>query len=413
MGKQRGLYSARKEVRRIKQIRTGLVRLLTAAALASVYGQSPALAAPGDPPPASRTQEIDGAFRLKDRRPPQAQTAGDQEEDSLEVRANHQIFEYVRGKLDPYQAEIVHQCDLAALRPHSKHPLSQHYQEINQREKQEVEARERRRQEQRDAAEDKRSQDDVADSSARASLAPVPDESGITPGRQIGGAPVKSVVSLLVSAENENLTGKYIDEMSRLRKIPGVTGGQVVVIGLSDRRMTKATAMLKGLEDPVLKAKMPKLLGLKRKRGREALPQTDFSVLPLPLDTRLISSYGLKEVGFADAKKILKHLGVAHSPTWIVRYKGEDHLFEGRESISGYFTADGDFIRPADFETARSKSSRTDSTKVDPPPAAQKVNPNDFEISLERSKAPIIRYEANIQAPLFAPSMLRELLFAY
>lgn len=84
--------------------------------------------------------------------------------------------------------------------------------------------------------------------------------------------------------------------------------------------------------------------------GRAIRP-TDVGVL-----ARRLGLHGGRTTNVADT---LERLGVKNSPTWIVRYRGQDYLYEGDVSLRTMFNGDGTFRVPNDADpvTARAKVS--------------------------------------------------------
>ena len=66
----------------------------------------------------------------------------------------------------------------------------------------------------------------------------------------------------------------------------------------------------------------------------------------LPTAARIVVDMGLRQTegGDAVAEKIISRLGVTSSPTWVVRYKGKDHVFEGMYEPTELFDNSGNFL---------------------------------------------------------------------
>lgn len=106
-----------------------------------------------------------------------------------------------------------------------------------------------------------------------------------------------SVLSLVVNGKDEQHLSEALNEISKLKN-RGVLVGDVMIIG--------------GPKD------LNKLSALTKNAG---------------LDSNLMEN----------AQAVVDKLEITNSPTWIVRYRGKDYVYEGLRSAQGLFTSQGQF----------------------------------------------------------------------
>lgn len=141
-----------------------------------------------------------------------------------------------------------------------------------------------------------------------------------------------SVVSLIVSGEDkEHLTDSL--RKVKLLKNKSVLIGDIIITG--------------GLLFGNLNNNQSKNFISNAKLSSSAIPPSAKEIIKemvLPSDLENISTeLNLSEQSSIDIEPIIDHFEITTSPTWIVRYKGKDYVFEGNFDITRYFSSDGIF----------------------------------------------------------------------
>jgi hypothetical protein len=123
-----------------------------------------------------------------------------------------------------------------------------------------------------------------------------------------------SVLSLVVSGEDGGHLKESLEALKKLKK-SGVLIGEILVIG----------------NEP-----SPLLSGKKPVKGKNYLRQTDKILLELESEDGLDSS-------MVNAQAVVDRLNIKYSPTWVVRYRGKNYIYEGLRSPARLFTSRGEF----------------------------------------------------------------------
>jgi hypothetical protein len=136
---------------------------------------------------------------------------------------------------------------------------------------------------------------------------------------------VKPVVSLLVSGEDMSAALDALDKALILSKSVQVINILIVVKG--EKAISFSSALSDGSSEeeislpPAVKGVTPELERLKY----------------------YIQELKLYNASSNDNASIITRLRLSYSPTWIVRYEGQDYVYEGYKNISKYFTKNGEF----------------------------------------------------------------------
>lgn len=143
-----------------------------------------------------------------------------------------------------------------------------------------------------------------------------------------------SVVSLIVSGEDKE---HLIDALKQIKvlKEKNVLIGEILVVG--GFSFGDLNNNIKGNTD--LKNKISSNAG---RLSPEALNFLNQIAAPSELP-ELAQKLNLGESTFAELAPIIAHYNISLSPSWIIRYKGQDHIYEGNFDITRFFTADGQF----------------------------------------------------------------------
>lgn len=116
-----------------------------------------------------------------------------------------------------------------------------------------------------------------------------------------------SILHLVVDGTDLQHLSKVLEDREELKK-RGVYLGEVMIIGDPDpMRIVKE----------------------RRKNYRNA--QT------------IIERFNLGESSLENAKDVVEDFGISHSPTWIVRFRGKNYVFEGLRTPERLFTSEGVF----------------------------------------------------------------------
>ncbi len=120
------------------------------------------------------------------------------------------------------------------------------------------------------------------------------------------------ILNLIVSANPPSHTAKYLRTISNIHRTYKVPVGEILIVY---EKLDAENLLKKGF---INKSSIESLTKLQNQ---------GFSIKPVT--------------------KVPEHLGVTSSPTWVVRHKGEDHVFEGHDSPYTFFTAEGEFLANA------------------------------------------------------------------
>lgn len=131
----------------------------------------------------------------------------------------------------------------------------------------------------------------------------------------------RAVVSVIVDGKNLNHVREVVGEAKKLsRKVP-------IRNLLLIQKMPDVGAMTKD------STKISPELQQRAQKNMQEMQMTMEEVRVLNLE-RSEGKYDLS---------LLEKLRITNSPTWVVRYKGRNYIYEGYTSIDRYFTNNGDF----------------------------------------------------------------------
>lgn len=138
----------------------------------------------------------------------------------------------------------------------------------------------------------------------------------------------KSVLSLVVSAEDPNHAKRHLARLAWVAKHRKVKVGAVYVLGLHNDYVAKPA-------DP---SRDP--------RGRKTPVHIEEigTATVGPLYKHLLTA-GVPRYNKLLARKVFEDLDVRYSPTWVVRHRGRDYIFEGVSEPSKLFDRNGNFLR--------------------------------------------------------------------
>lgn len=187
---------------------------------------------------------------------------------------------------------------------------------------------------------------DAPDASSRAKLADQPVIARVRKGslpssseywRYVNWYRDHAVVSLVVSGDDR---AHVVDALAKLYVLRDrhVAIGQVVIIGGSAASELQTGGIRRPSANDVSRLKAAKN------------PAEIFATVPVePTELSVIGKKLELEDGHpADGKAIIERLGITYSPAWVVRYHGEDHVFEGDVDPKRLFAADGRFTGGGD-----------------------------------------------------------------
>lgn len=146
----------------------------------------------------------------------------------------------------------------------------------------------------------------------------------------------KAVLSLVVSAYPQTHFVEQLEALEELRHRRRVQVGGVLVVALDFVYQQWNEAEQRGAIP--LRSKVNS-----RQRRRSSRRARDY-YLPPALDS--LGKLGLQASGTVSFAEFARRTGVRSSPVWLVRYQGEDYLFEGLRNPEKLFRADGQFLPP-------------------------------------------------------------------
>ncbi len=137
-------------------------------------------------------------------------------------------------------------------------------------------------------------------------------------------AGVKPVVSVIINADNSKHAFETLNAVVNLSKKVKVTN---IVMAVKKDRLYDFAPVLTSIY-----GEMPEKF-LKKPR-QEMLSQSY---------EKYFDSLNLYGSTIKFDPVLISRLSLTYSPTWVVRYRGKDYIFEGYGDISKYFTRDGSF----------------------------------------------------------------------
>lgn len=137
-----------------------------------------------------------------------------------------------------------------------------------------------------------------------------------------------AVVSLVVSGIDDKALARALEELNRLQD-RGVQIGEVVVSG--GRYIADLNAVETPTDPPITDD-----LSAEEVKVRRAAQQKRVSAL-----SKLSLAVGLGVGDPVDVSPVIERLAIQYSPTWVVRYRGRDYVYEGLENPSTLFSKDG------------------------------------------------------------------------
>jgi len=144
----------------------------------------------------------------------------------------------------------------------------------------------------------------------------------------------KATLNLVVAAKPAGHALKHIERLAEVKKRYGITIGQVAIVG-ADKSFPFFSTPIKGT---------PKRIKNPGPKGR-ALQLKKMGVQSSPLQ-RAIKKLGLTQKSTGNtADELLTRLKTSSSPTWIVRFQGNDYVFEGGFHPREFFNKRGYFIK--------------------------------------------------------------------
>ncbi len=139
-----------------------------------------------------------------------------------------------------------------------------------------------------------------------------------------------AVLSLVIDGRDRNHLLENLSKLAELRKKKRVAIGQIVIVG-GGQNVAESEVIASGnvsarvVEDP---AELRKSL----------------RVVSTPFGD-LVDALKVSSTQTIDGGTILSHFDLTSSPAWIVRYQGQDYVYEGPTDIARLFTVDGRFAR--------------------------------------------------------------------
>jgi hypothetical protein len=208
-----------------------------------------------------------------------------------------------------------------------------------------------------------------------------------------GSSSSEAVVSLYINVEPSESVERLLGELIRLKKERRVKVGNIVLVGLADKRarefITKMTT--RDTREPAM---------TRERRDQAGSNRPSKVKIKIPLEQVLMKKYGLYERGFVKVQPLLRRFDVKHSPCWVVRWKGQDHIFEGRDSIWSMISKDGTFVGPDALADQNSVEASDNSS-------------NDYRspTTLEDDPTPTVHHEGPGGGPDFKVSRYSEIRF--
>ncbi len=143
-----------------------------------------------------------------------------------------------------------------------------------------------------------------------------------------------SVVSLIVSGEDKE---HLIDALKQVKilKEKNVLIGEIIVVGGFLFGDLSGNAS----KNSEFKNKIQSNMG---RLTPDAINFLNQIAAPSELPG-LVQKLNLGQSSFAELAPIMEHFEISLSPSWIIRYKGKDHIYEGNFDITRFFTADGQY----------------------------------------------------------------------
>ena len=130
----------------------------------------------------------------------------------------------------------------------------------------------------------------------------------------------KPLVSVLISAKDRSHVADILSEVKKLSKNVPVVNVAIAIPG-----------------DEILD-----LSALENSKANSS-STNNLDKLNSIIDLKSLDGLGLTRTKIKYDESLIKRLRLSYSPTWIVKYRGEDYIFEGYRSISNHFTRTGNF----------------------------------------------------------------------
>jgi hypothetical protein len=136
-----------------------------------------------------------------------------------------------------------------------------------------------------------------------------------------------ATLSLIVSAVPESHYRLTMQQLFQIQKEGKIKIGEIFVVGKNldwmDEQIAQHNEETSKIKDAP-KNSVPEFT-LKRTRTDEYL------------------SEHFSHTGLAEAPPLLKYLQISSSPTWVVRYNGQNHVYEGLQNPTDLFTSEGQY----------------------------------------------------------------------
>ena len=134
-------------------------------------------------------------------------------------------------------------------------------------------------------------------------------------------------LSLVVTGEDPSHLRQNLEALLDLKETRRVRVGQVFIVGLTTNAFSGGSSLD---EAPVNK--------------RQLLRYSAAAADVLGPEYRILERAGVGYFKILMANNVYDYLDISYSPTWVVRHRGQDYVFEGVENPETLFDAEGSFI---------------------------------------------------------------------
>ena len=132
-----------------------------------------------------------------------------------------------------------------------------------------------------------------------------------------------AVLSLIIAADDERHLLNYLGKLRRVQEKGAMAVGQVLVID-PDNRFALVSSVTQNLN-----RYLRRILTARRKEPLGARVPLLNNKPPASPALALLQEMGRGEMSIVSAEKIVRRYAVTSSPTWIMRHRGQDYIFEG------------------------------------------------------------------------------------
>lgn len=138
-------------------------------------------------------------------------------------------------------------------------------------------------------------------------------------------------ISLMVAGQDPAHVAKQLGHLQKIAKLPDVLVGSVYVHGFGSR----------------LKQTSFRPVSFKPDKPQPSFSRLEAGVRSFGPQYRTLYESGLRSHKFELASQVFSRVKPKYSPTWIVRHRGKDYIFEGLQNPGRLFSRTGIFLQAA------------------------------------------------------------------